>query len=119
MCKKPNTAFFEFGCSIGRKFKYLPLPTSNHVLGIGIPQEQKFKYENDVKKLSFGQLEELEELVHTLKEESQIQLRIINHIQYIYEKIEEVYKGSSYVNQYWMNKSLDRAKKICSFSIVE
>jgi hypothetical protein len=118
LCKKPNTAFFEFGCSIGRKFKYLPLPTSDHVLGIGIPQEQKIKYKDD-SKFSFGQLEELEELVHTLKEESQIQLRIINHIQYIYEKIEEVYKGSSYVNQYWMNKPLERAKKICSLLIEE
>eukprot|EP01080_Neovahlkampfia_damariscottae_P003954 gene3954-7210_t len=56
LCKKPNTAFFEFGCSIGRKFKYLPLPTSSHVLGIGIPQEQKVKYENDDKKLSFGRV---------------------------------------------------------------
>jgi hypothetical protein len=61
-----------------------------------------------------GQLEELEMIIGTLREESQIQTRIINHINYIYDKILEKHNNSvGYVSQYWMNQHLDRAKQIC------
>jgi GTPase SAR1 family protein len=110
LCKKPSTAFYEFGCSIGRKFKYLPLPVADHVLSIGVPFEQKSMDSN----VSLGQLEELEMIIGTLREESQIQTRIINHINYIYDKILEKHNNSvGYVSQYWMNQHLDRAKQIC------
>lgn len=115
LCKNVNYSFYELGCSIGRKFQYLPLPIADHVFGIGIPGEQLIKK-------NIGQLEELELLINTLTEESQIQLRIINHIQYIYQKIVEVHnqKNDSYfgyvknsvTGMIWSDKHLERAKEL-------
>lgn len=110
LCKNVNYSFYELGCSIGRKFQYLPLPMAHHIFGIGIPNEQMVKKN--------GQLEELEELINTLRDESQLQLRIINHIQYIYQKILEIHNQTNdsyfgYVkNTIWSDKHLERAKEL-------
>lgn len=78
-------------------------------MGIGIPYEQK-----KLTHKNFGQLAELEVIIRTLREENQLQNKIIHHIQYIYEKILEAHNNNGYVSQYWMKKHLDDAKRICS-----
>lgn len=96
---------------------------ADRVLGIGIPFVQRMnqldKRNFKLHQLKIGQLVELENILQTLREEHLIQNKILSHIQYIYEKIREVYHNQSYYQQYWTRDAYKKAKKICNLCFIE
>ncbi len=133
ICRNTNYVYYEFGTALGRRFKHLPIPPANHIMIIGIPMEQRMQrishllhdknneqwMTQDIKKivpiesLAVGQLRELEYLLETLKEDKHVQTSLINHIQYVFESIQEVYKNMSYYRQYRSQKYFQESKAIC------
>ncbi|KAL9644335.1 hypothetical protein ABK040_005795 [Willaertia magna] len=115
--KTPEYSYFELGCSIGRNFKYLPLPTASHVFMIGCPNEIRNQLNDKtitIDKLNVGNLKQLEEILNTLRDDKQMQITYINHIQYIFEKIQQKHSNLSYYSQYMNSNALERAKDICN-----
>ncbi|EFC44379.1 predicted protein [Naegleria gruberi] len=121
--KNVNYCHFELGCSIGRNFKFLPLPTASRVLCIACPNEIRsqiastsFIKRKDVNlaNVNFGDLHQLEKIINTLRDEKQIQLTFINHIQYMFEKIQAKHQNMNYYNQYMLGTVYERAQNICN-----
>ena len=110
-----NSVYFEFGLSIGRKFKHLPLPHITQVFHIGIPDQQrqlayKFGFKGNseqqnreaFKKMSktftsakgevhesfsVGNLKELENVLLLLNQEDIGLEVILRYIKFIYQRI--------------------------------
>jgi len=129
ICRNPHYVYYEFGTALGRRFKHLPIPPASHILLIGVPMEQRThrialwnveqKITEDVTKtmpietIPVGQLMELEYILDMLKEDKHVQTNLINHIQYVFEKVQEVYNGMSYYRQFVTQKHFQQAKSIC------
>ena len=120
--KNTNYCYFELGCSIGRNFKFLPLPTSSRVLNIGCPNEIRNQValnsniprrDVNIDHINLGDLQQLERIMDALRDEKQMQLTYINHIQHIFEKIQQKHQSLGYYNQYMYSKAFERAKIIC------
>ncbi|KAF0981401.1 hypothetical protein FDP41_012511 [Naegleria fowleri] len=121
--KNPNYSYFELGCSIGRNFRFLPLLTASRILSIACPNEirKQMAFASYIRRrdvnlsgTSLGELSQLEKIIKALKDDKQVQLNYINHIQYIFEKIEQKHQSLGYYSQYMLSTAFERAKNICN-----
>ncbi|KAG2387788.1 hypothetical protein C9374_001382 [Naegleria lovaniensis] len=113
----------KIGCSIGRNFRFLPLPTASRVISIACPNEirKQVAFASYIRRrdvnlsgTSLGELSQLEKIIRALKDDKQVQLNYINHIQYIFEKIEQKHQSLGYYSQYMLGTAFERAKSICN-----
>ena len=68
----------------------------------------------NISNVNLGDLNQLEKIINTLRDEKQIQLTFINHIQYMFEKIQQKHQSMNYYSQYMFGTVYERAQNICN-----